>query len=656
MALVSDSFANLEAQRLKLEGNYQELQRSIYHWRTWDAEYDGLKAEIATLDEKCTQEEIIQAARNYSGTVVTDDEIKLFTGEKQGVSRTRRQVEAALERRIDYVQENLRVLEKRFTNVEDELQKLQEKLFELSRKKEGEVQDAESLPIIDIIEQLDDDGNVISRATKTPEQDAPRILAALKEAGVDKLLQKGLEHRRRGNEISESPDSQTKQIDEGPDDQTTQPSSQIPEDQNEASKVTPDDGVAQTLSQKSQEDMRISEEASQVHEQNESVASSIQSTEQSVDSTETDITDHNNDDIAMPLIDESPEEAALRREILRYGMEEVGAVVAELELDEDANEVSIDEYYDEDYSLEDDDEEEDEYGRSTKSLITEEYRAQMEELERQLTAKGLYNAGPNPALMASKSVIKPVAEAVAKVETAPVSSVKKDDSSAEALKKKTKKRVAFADSLDIAPDPGTRTGPPVRHILEASETAIKEEVIERTGFSNVAPATPPPAEPAKRVSRFKSARKAGEPTSFAKVAPPVGSAVGNASSKQLSQDTAPSTVPTKAQIPRSLPHLRVEPEAEDPSIPRPLMTDKLVERESFHDTATPPDPDDFDEVLHRQEITTEFYRARNRKIAQEGGFTKESIEERQTVPLDEDESGQPIRKPSRFMAARMERR
>lgn len=85
------------------------------------------------------------------------------------------------------------------------------------------------------------------------------------------------------------------------------------------------------------------------------------------------------------------------------------------------------------------------------------------------------------------------------------------------------------------------------------------------------------------------------------------------------------------------------------------MADKLIEREPSLNDAAPPDPDDFDEALHRQEINTEFYRLRNRKIAQEGGFTKESMEETQTVPLDEDENGQPTAKLSRFMAARIRR-
>lgn len=37
----------LESRRLQLEENIAKLRRSLQHWRTWDAEYEGLKEEIA---------------------------------------------------------------------------------------------------------------------------------------------------------------------------------------------------------------------------------------------------------------------------------------------------------------------------------------------------------------------------------------------------------------------------------------------------------------------------------------------------------------------------------------------------------------------------------------------------------------------------------
>jgi unconventional prefoldin RPB5 interactor 1 len=67
----------------------------------------------------------------------------------------------------------------------------------------------------------------------------------------------------------------------------------------------------------------------------------------------------------------------------------------------------------------------------------------------------------------------------------------------------------------------------------------------------------------------------------------------------------------------------------------------------------PPDPYELDEALHRQEVVTEFYKLRNRRIQQEGGFLQDDEESQQMVPLGEAESGEPRKKVSRFMAARM---
>ena len=38
----------MEAQRQQLEENVAKLRKSLQHWRTWDAEYEGLKEELQT--------------------------------------------------------------------------------------------------------------------------------------------------------------------------------------------------------------------------------------------------------------------------------------------------------------------------------------------------------------------------------------------------------------------------------------------------------------------------------------------------------------------------------------------------------------------------------------------------------------------------------
>ncbi|KAI5296228.1 hypothetical protein KEM52_005021 [Ascosphaera acerosa] len=695
MVAPQDSLAALEAKRLELEQSHQELQRSIYHWRLWEAEYDGFKADVAALDEGCLPQDIWRAGRDYGGTVVTEEEIKSLTGEKQGLSRSRAQVESAVQRRIDYVQENLKTLERRDAALLEQLDRLQEQTQEQSEEVRNDDPPSEGLPITDIIEHLDEDGNIISTSTKTPEQDAPQILAALKEAGFDKVLQEGLERRRKAqdgqrdgvpkNAAAEAATAQQRPVtadtaaqatgastlasqvgaDAHGDQHPSKASESQPDTKSDLSQQTEQDNAngsehapcalseASAPSEQPQLDLQIAHGGDE--EASDSVTSSPQSpqsVDRSTDSADTAMTDK---DIDMPVIDESPEEAALRREILRYSMEEVGAVVAELELDEDAEEVSVDEEYDQDYDWDEEEGSEDELGRSKRSLITDEYRAQMEELERRLKEEGLYNAGPNPYLDSTATADSSPLQVVARVDGSevehgtPVSriiepakpalkSAKADDKG-----KSKKKSVAFADALDIAPEPESGSKPESPKILPATADAIKEEVMERLPQAPASQSqAPPPPTPTKRVSRFKSARKAGNTIAPAQAMSQLATGSSSDTNYQHGQSQAPMTSDRAAN-------------SEEISAEQPLVRDTLVERETPRVVPAPPDPDDFDETLHRQEVVHEFYRARNRKIAQEGGFTTESFEDRQFVPLDEDADGKPIRKQSRFMAARLNR-
>ena len=49
MAAYKDILLDLERQRTQLEKNVADLHKSLKHWQTWEAEYEGLKEEIAGL-------------------------------------------------------------------------------------------------------------------------------------------------------------------------------------------------------------------------------------------------------------------------------------------------------------------------------------------------------------------------------------------------------------------------------------------------------------------------------------------------------------------------------------------------------------------------------------------------------------------------------
>ncbi len=56
---VKDSFIDLERHRLRLEENASKLRKSLQHWQTWEAEYEGMKEQIESLDDQYSVTELV---------------------------------------------------------------------------------------------------------------------------------------------------------------------------------------------------------------------------------------------------------------------------------------------------------------------------------------------------------------------------------------------------------------------------------------------------------------------------------------------------------------------------------------------------------------------------------------------------------------------
>lgn len=351
---------------------------------------------------------------------------------------------------------------------------------------------------------------------------------------------------------------------------------------------------------------------------------------------------------------DNEEEALLRQEMHDYrnGLNEVGAIVAELDLEEGASDVSYDEDddnfdIDSDYDDGDDDdndESEDDTGKSKQPLrLSKNYRKQMEDLQSKL---GLQNVGPESDLV--RGLKQPVATnrpsaaeaarkaAIARESEAINSGLKnrpiKDNNDVETkdASKKRKKKVAFSPDLDIAPEStnaqalskdlkseGSGRDPHLKPVLESVvERTVPFEDKDRSSSTN-----PPSTRP--KQSFFKSARK------------------------------------TEAQ--KSIPDFPVTNIAAMKSIgPTPSstkITRDLVERPAL-DTPTAPDPTDFSDASHKSEIALEYQRMRMKRIqAQQGGFIGDGEDDNygdMITPLGEhDESTGKPKKISRFKAARL---
>lgn len=601
---VPSDFDSLEQRRLALEDNILQLQKSLYHWRTWEAEYDGLREEIRELPEDASTNDFLAVGRDFGGSLVNEEELEKIIG-LQGITRSRGQVVDLLGRRIDYVQQNVATMEKKLRTAEDELCRLD------TREQHASDSGSSGFPVREIIEELDEEGNVVSSSVNTPGDQASELLETLKKAGVENIpedattngaptVSKAIAVEERDiKDAGETPPQPPEQTNSHP------PAPTMP-DRNGATERS---------------DIDLSHPVSLVTPE---------------DRKEPPITD----------VDESPEEAKLRREMLQYGIDEVGAIVAELEMDEDGSEFSIDE---DDYELGTDDEEEDEFGRSHTAL-SEEYHQQMRELEAKHNARGMWNVGKD-----AQSVPEEVRQEI-ELRSSTTDAQPKEEVDNSSKGKKPKKRVAFANDLDIAPATETTEGPVAeRKALppQPDVPVLSESIIERTDRAQVT--TSAAVDSPKRVSKFKSARStvasddsAGQ-SSAQSTSKPSKFAESRPVRKQA--NAIPSTTPPQLfpATPREAkPFSMPIADAPQPSVPRPpegkTLADNLVERE-VKPGAAAPEPNELDEEIHQREIASEFYRARNRMIQQQGGFTGEQ----EVEPLHTED--QP--RISKFRAARM---
>ncbi|KAL1883584.1 hypothetical protein Plec18167_002591 [Paecilomyces lecythidis] len=626
MPAPDDTLADLERQRLELEKNVRQLQQSLYHWRLWEAEYDALKEEISSLSDDSTKADFLRTGREFGGSVVTEDEVKVLLGEGQGVSRTKQQVVQLISRRIDYVKQNVSTMEKRLRAAEDKRDAL------LSGEQPVMVTEAgEDFAMTEIVEELDEEGRVISSSTSTPGKEAPELLDMLKKAGVKDIRAKP----STATEVSEE-EEESMAKEQGKQEELDEKSKARTE--NDAEKSGPE--RVETVAQKEQKlvDQQKAPQTNGVSAENDRTYMPV--SHKSAEERE----EHQ---IPVTDVDESPEDAKLRREMLAYGLNEVGAVVAELELDEEGSEVSVDEDYDS-YDYDSEEEEEDEYGRTTSKVLSEEYHKQMRELEEKLNARGMQNIGQDTSSLPEelrRDLEEPMVVKVQK-EQAP-----------EEKKKKPKKKVAFADTLDIAPESEPKVEEKKTAPRAPEVNPIADSIVERK--SNASESQPETKTP-KKASRFKSARSSGVVPTPDAVSSTVGANKGSLPVRERPVSTPTPALPlfpAKAQEkPFSKPIMSDVISDDTPrSEPRPpegkTLADTLVERETSRTNAAPPQPDELDEQLHMKEIATEFYKMSNRVIHQNGGFLDD--EEPEIVPLDDTPGQQPTKKVSRFMAARM---
>ncbi|KAK0516417.1 hypothetical protein JMJ35_001020 [Cladonia borealis] len=475
MAGIRDSFVDLERHRLQLEQNVSKLRASLRHWQQWELEYEGMKEDVLALadgdtpvDSESLREDPSQGFLNKSNDILlTPKERKSLLVDDKGISRDKQQVLGLLSRRIDYVQRNI-------TSVSSMLQAAEEKYAASQVLSQPEVRNEEGLPFTEILEQLDEEDNVISSTISKPGETGPQLMEALRKAGINELPKDSDKLEEPDSQSDKSHKEQTVLIDAknsmespaGKDQKIVEPHrtnvSPLKSSTNDSQKRSkgPQKNVSfaddtkvnsnhNTIAPKSRSPARntMSNQSlrnnpprvSKVLGKEVGQMSPMATVERKAETvTEAPFT---------PVIptDESPEDAVLRRQMIQYNMEEIGAVVAELDLDEEGMSYSDDEDEDEDEDYPNEnssvEEDEDQFGRTRRPVLTDDYMAEMRALE-----KRLKNVGPN-------AEVGNLAAVNGQKEEHPSSDTNQPNATHEVPIRDPKKGVRFAPSLDVQSSP-----------------------------------------------------------------------------------------------------------------------------------------------------------------------------------------------------------
>lgn len=611
-AQVKDHFIDLERHRRQLEENVARLQTALQHWRLCDSEYEELKEAVESNPGTLGPEQLKQIREGFKGEVINDREVDQLFG------KPHKTVINLLDRRIDYVTKNVETLEK-------QLQAAEQKLATATVVMDPDVRDEDGLPFTDIIEELDENDNVVSSHLQRPGDMQPQMMEALAKAGIkDKDVLEGGEGDNTAAAAAEGRDEIAEDAKENAQESTPiesveePPAQPEPKSPTKPNKPTAKRAVSFADDTKPGDDTLMNEEPLPPISRNAQIMAEVmeQARLQAIPS-------------PNPVIpeDESPEDAELRREMLRYGMTDIAPIVAELEVDEDG-----DSEYEEAYSdyEEEDEDEYDENGRYKYRVVDENIHARMQELQAKLgfkTTRELMEEASGTELEdaepdSGKLLDGGIGRITVKATTPAKSSLKTEEKDPE-LKPTVNKGVKFANELDIADSPTepTKSAEPEPTFVDPMRTTIIERAPQAPPEPPAAAATTTP----KKASRFKKAKAAT--TNITSDALPI---------------RQPHTAPTRFLDADT--DIRIAPAGPEGR----TLAEAVVERDLPSEVK---EPDEFDAALLHQEAAVEYNRMRNRMIQKEGGFVKER-EAPIEYPEDVDEGGKRL---SRFKAARLAR-
>jgi unconventional prefoldin RPB5 interactor 1 len=652
--------SRLDQERHALELSLSRLKADLRHWQTWEAEYEGLKEEIDAHVGPVDVPTLTLIGQTYKGDLVDEKEIRDLSGLSQGKSYTASQISGFISRRQEYVQKNIETIQRQFWDAEAKLEEFDFVAFSANRE------DADALLLTEISEELDDNDNVVASTVTHPEKSSSQLFDSLKKAGLSTqdLSPSGSDPKVKSPEqkpiksalstppISTSPvrgrqpsvDDDAKADTSGDEQQnfdrpsvrkksvsftadTKRPSEPLRADSEDGKKsvsfaekvaiapaAAPPDNRSVSFAEKPIEIPAVTPPATVPEVKSES---EIQKNLRASFKPGEKVYELNDDDelVATHFVlpeGETAEEAQTRREMIDYNLNEVGHIVAQLDLEDDdvdaddsasASDFTSSEHPDEDtpytsgHSDVDSDEEEDDFGRS-RIAISKEYHNKMQEL----SARLIGNLGPTPALIEKSADIDPGDARRLVIRDTASSNDSQDPKTAR--RESASKHVKFAEALDVAPSDKPLAKATLQN--ENTDSKIVGEPVERkTALSHSIPREIPRPSVGVKFTR--------QPYD-----------------SETSQD-----------------------EEEAPSgPPGQTIAEKLTERPATKKKIAAPSADGSDPVMQRRELAEAYYSRRNNIIRQQGGFKADPDEDDELGELMEERDGR-VKKVSRFKAARI---
>ncbi|KAI1819171.1 Prefoldin subunit-domain-containing protein [Xylaria intraflava] len=589
MSDARDPLLDLEKHLRRLEEQVDKLVIALDEWRQWKQEYEALRTRVQALPATANRAALSQTRQAFEGELVDEKELVDIFGRND--SKKRDQIISTVSNRLDYVSKNITTLTKQLEIAEN-------KLAATRVVSNPDATDENGLPITEIHEELDEDDNVVSYTLQPREYSQSQVLDVLKKVGITESPSNTHES------ASDATPGATKPFPaaaSNPVDTKHRPQSNAENtsDVSRANKPAKKKSVAFTEDTKSGDD----EKPGNAVQRLEALYRQAKAQENI---------------IADPVrpADESPEDAELREDMIRYNrdtmMYEMAPIVAELNLEEGSGD---DDDWNSDDTEEDEEDDEDRWGRSTSGVVDDEYRREMLELKERLSKQmfGEEKASDDENDEFSEGIgrITVRHENTGPTENGSRASKVNGDASSFSPKDSVKKSTRFAPTLDIIESkPASSVSQPELSQPQQPEVDPLSDVVERRPSENKEN-TPAPK---RKISKFRREKANGE---------------------------LPKSTPIIA------PEKPIETTRYAPSGPEgQTLASNILEHEPSDKVK---EPDELDANLLHQQVTEEYYKMRNKMIGRQGGFLKENTDAIQ--PLEEEEGGP--KRLSRFKAARL---